>query len=214
MHRVGLEVAECIRTRMEVVRTHIADTVREKGHDRTARITSLGSGPAREVEGYLGSHSAGGNRAEFTLIDQEEVALLYAHEATYPAVLASDGRLKVQGLNISFTDILRGSEALQGLPPQDLVYSVGLLDYLAHHRAKALVKQLYDLLTPGGLLIIGNMNECPLSNYWPMEFISDWTLHYRTDAQMLDWAQGLHGAQAWTETERTGRVRMLFVRKG
>jgi extracellular factor (EF) 3-hydroxypalmitic acid methyl ester biosynthesis protein len=214
MHRVGLEVAECIRTRMEVVRTHIADVVHERGQDRPARITSLGSGPAREVEAYLSSHSTGGHRVEFSLIDQEEVALHYAHEKTYPHVLGSDGRIKVQGLNLSFTDILRGADTLSGLPPQDLVYSVGLLDYLTHHRAKALVKQLYDLLLPGGLLIIGNMNDCPLSNYWPMEYISDWTLHYRNDADMLDWAQGLANAKAWTETERTGRVRMLFVRKG
>ena len=149
MHRVGLEVAECIGTRMEVVRSHIADVVRERGHDRPARITSLGSGPAREVEAYLGSHAASGNRAEFSLIDQEEDALLYAHEKTYPYVLNSDGRIKVQGLNISFTDILRGAEGLSGLPPQDLVYSVGLLDYLTDHRAKALVKRLYDLLDAG-----------------------------------------------------------------
>jgi extracellular factor (EF) 3-hydroxypalmitic acid methyl ester biosynthesis protein len=214
MHRVGLEVAECIRTRMEVVRTHIADVVRERGADRPARITSLGSGPAREVEAYLSSHASSGHRAEFSLIDQEEVALHYAHEKTYPFVLNSDGRIKVQGLNLSFTDILRGSDTLSGLPPQDLVYSVGLLDYLTHNRAKALVKQLYDLLLPGGLLIIGNMNDCPLSNYWPMEYITDWTLYYRNDAEMCDWAQGLANATAWTETERTGRVRMLFVRKG
>ncbi|HJW42576.1 MAG TPA: PilZ domain-containing protein [Rhizomicrobium sp.] len=214
MHRVGLEVAECIRTRMEVVRTHIADVVRERGHDRAARITSLGSGPAREIAAFLSSHGASANRAEFSLIDQEEVALLYAHEATYPFVLNSDGRMKVQGLNLSFTDIIRGTDGLSGLPPQDLVYSVGLLDYLTHNRSKALVKQLYDLLTPGGLLIIGNMNDCPLSNYWPMEFISDWTLYYRNDTEMLDWAAGLNAASAWTETERTGRVRMLFVRRG
>ncbi|MBV9904991.1 MAG: hypothetical protein JO346_10480 [Alphaproteobacteria bacterium] len=214
MHRVGLEVAECIRTRMEVVRAHIADVVRERGHDRSARITSLGSGPAREVEGYLTSHTAGGHRAEFSLIDQEEVALYYAHEKTYPYVLNSDGRIKVQGYNLSFTDILRGTEGLAGLPPQDLCYSVGLLDYLTDHRCKALVKRLYDLLLPGGLLIIGNMNDCSLSNYWPMEYITDWTLYYRGDAEMVAWAKGLNAAKAWTETERTGRVRMLFVRKG
>jgi len=214
MHRIGLEVAECIRTRMEVVRIHIADVVRLRGHDRPARITSLGSGPAREVEGYLSSHAAGGHRAEFSLIDQEEAALAYANESTYPFVLNSEGRIAVHGLNLSFTDILRGTEGLAGLPPQDLVYSVGLLDYLTDHRAKALVKRLYDLLMPGGLLIIGNMNECPLSNYWPMEFIADWTLQYRDDACMMKWAEGLPAAKAWTETERTGRVRMLFVRKG
>ncbi|HEY0105096.1 MAG TPA: PilZ domain-containing protein, partial [Rhizomicrobium sp.] len=214
MHRVGLEVAECIATRMEVVRSHIADVVRERGHDRPARITSLGSGPAREIEGYLASHAAGGNRVAFSLIDQEQAALLYAHEATYPYVMAGEGRISVEGLNISFTDILRGTEGLAGLPPQDLVYSVGLLDYLTDHRAKALVKRLYDLLMPGGLLIIGNMNECPLSNYWPMEYLADWTLQYRDDACMMAWTDGLNAARAWTEIERTGRVRMLFVRKG
>jgi hypothetical protein len=213
MHRVGLEVAECIGTRMEVVRSHIADVVRERGADRPARIASLGSGPAREVQAYLSSHVSSGNRAEFSLIDQEEAALLYAHETTYPFVVSSDGRIKVQGYNLSFTDVLRGTEGLAGLPPQDLVYSVGLLDYLTDHRAKALVKRLYDLLMPGGLLIIGNMNECPLSNYWPMEYLTDWSLQYRDDACMTAWAEGLNGARAWTEVERTGRVRMLFVRK-
>ena len=63
------------------------------------------------------SHTASGNRAEFSLIDQEEVALHYAHETTYPYVLNSDGRIKVQGYNLSFTDILRGTEGLAGLPP-------------------------------------------------------------------------------------------------
>jgi extracellular factor (EF) 3-hydroxypalmitic acid methyl ester biosynthesis protein len=49
MHRLGLEVAECIKTRMEVVRSHIASVVDDKGNSRAARILSLGSGPAREV---------------------------------------------------------------------------------------------------------------------------------------------------------------------
>lgn len=213
MHRVGLEVAECIRTRMEVVRSHIADVVHARGRERPARITSLGSGPAREVEAFLSSHTGSGHRAEFLLIDQEMQALQYAHETTYPYVLNSDGRIRVQGLNISFTDILRGSQNMIGLQQQDLVYSVGLLDYLTAHRAKALVKRLYDLLSPGGLLIIGNMNECSLSNFWPMEFIADWSLQYRTEADMVEWAEGLGASAAWTETERTGRVRILFVRK-
>jgi hypothetical protein len=66
---------------------------------------------------------------------------------------------------------------------------------------------------PGGLLIIGNMNECSLSNFWPMEFIADWSLQYRSDGDMMAWVDGLNSGAAWTETERTGRVRMLFVRK-
>jgi cyclopropane fatty-acyl-phospholipid synthase-like methyltransferase len=99
------------------------------------------------------------------------------------------------------------------LPPQDLIYSVGLLDYVSMHRAKALTQKMYELLAPGGRLVIGNMNVCAMSNYWPMEYIVDWSLHYRDEAEMLAWVEGLDFERAWTETERTGRVRLLFVQK-
>ena len=96
---------------------------------------------------------------------------------------------------------------------QDMIYSVGLLDYLSDRRSRLLVQKLYDALLPGGLLIIGNMNETPLSNLWPMEFLADWTLQYRGDAEMRGWAEKLGAAEYWTETERTERVRNLFIRK-
>jgi hypothetical protein len=47
-----------------------------------------------------------------------------------------------------------------------------------------------------------------------MEFITDWHLYYRTEQDMLAWTEGLGNPQAWTETDPTGRVRLLFVRKG
>ena len=51
------------------------------------------------------------------------------------------------------------------------------------------------------------------SNLWPMEFIADWTLQYRGDQEMRGWSEGLNAAECWTETEKTGRVRLLFLRK-
>ncbi|HVV28457.1 MAG TPA: PilZ domain-containing protein [Rhizomicrobium sp.] len=213
VHRLGLHVAECIDTRMQVVRAQIADVVRSHGQDRPARILSLGSGPAREVETFLSGPSARAGRAEFTLVDQETQALAFAYDRAYPHLLKLGGLSRLQCMNISFTDVLRANGGLQDVAPQDLIYSVGLLDYLSDRRCRTLVQRLYDALAPGGLLIIGNMNETPLSNLWPMEFVADWTLIYRNDAEMRGWAEGLGAAEYWTETERTGRVRLLFVRK-
>ena len=213
MHRIGLEVAECIKTRMEVVKSTINRVVKEKGVDRPARILSLGCGPAREAELFLSSPYAASGRADFTLIDQESQALQYAYEHAYPHTLKTEGRMRVNCVNISFTDILRGTGAMESLPPQDLVYSVGLLDYLVDRRAAGLTQRLFSLLAPGGLLIIGNMNETPLSNMWPMEFIADWTLHYRGEPEMLNWVAPVKPARAWTETEPTDRVRLLFATK-
>ncbi len=213
MHRLGLDVAECIRTRMEVIMSRIGEVARGRSYPGPTRITSLGSGPAREVEGFLKTRNALDCHAVFTLIDQEAEALRYATDATHPHTLRSNGHISVQGLNISFTDILRSTSALAHLPPQHLIYSVGLLDYLSAHRCKALVKRLYECLAPGGVLIVGNMNECAMSNYWPMEFVVDWSLHYRSEADMLAWTEGLGCRRAWTETERTDRVRLLFAEK-
>jgi len=213
LHRLGLEVAECIKTRMEVVRANIGKIVQEKGNARAARILSLGSGPAREVELFLGAGALKNKRAEFTLIDQYHAALSYAIEKTYPHVLNAKGQARVQCLNMSFTDILRGTGGLSTLPPQDMIYSVGLIDYLADRRAQALTRRLYESLAPEGLLIIGNMNDTPLSNVWPMEFIADWNLYYRSDAEMTAWTAGLQPASVWTELESTERVRLLFVRR-
>ncbi len=56
--------------------------------------------------------------------------LSYAYDRAYPHVVKLGGLAKVQCLNISFTDILRANGGLQNIPPQDMIYSVGLLDYL------------------------------------------------------------------------------------
>ena len=150
---------------------------------------------------------------EFTLVDQEQAALAYAYEKAYPRTLTEKPGAKVRALNVSFTEVLRGGQWLDDIGPQDLIYSVGLIDYLIDRRARALASRLFERLAPGGLLIIGNMNEIELSNLWPMEFLTDWHLFYRTDREMLGWTEGMKGQRAWTETESTDRVRLLHVRK-
>jgi extracellular factor (EF) 3-hydroxypalmitic acid methyl ester biosynthesis protein len=213
LHRIGLEVAECIKTRMEVVRSEIGNLISSRNDERVVRILSLGCGSAREVETWLARHRAGPYRAEFTLIDQEQQALDYAYRAAYPYVVRDQGRCRLNCLHMSFTDVLRGTSGLNALPSQDFIYSVGLIDYLTDRRAASLVRRLYELLAPGGLLIIGNMNETPLNNLWPMEFITDWSLHYRGEAQMMAWVKGLDPEGAWTQMESTERVRLLYIRK-
>ncbi len=212
MHRLGLECAECVVTRMHVVEKKIAETVAVR-RARPARILSLGCGPAREVELYLGTRPELSGAVDFLLVDQEKKALLQANEQIYPHLVRWGGRAHMQCLHMSFTEILRSGSDLDKVAPQDLIYSVGLLDYLNDRRAASLARRLYNSLAPGGLLIIGNMNDTAMNTLWPMELASDWSLHYRDEGKMLSWAQGLGANMAWTEVESTGQVRLLFIRK-
>src|SRR5262249_23055488 len=186
---------------------------RARGNDNPTRIMTLGCGSAREVQLYLEDQSAPDTPVEFTLVDQEQNALAYAYERLYPRTVSDKPSAKVRALNVSFTEALRGRHWLDEMGPQDLTYTVGLVDYLIDRRARALAGRLFERLAPGGLLIIGNMNELELSNLWPMEFLTDWHLYYRTEAEMLAWTETMQGKRAWTETEPTDRVRLLYVRK-
>ena len=212
VHRLGLDVAECIATRMVMVQQTIAEIVGRGSSGSPARITSLGSGPAQEVQNYLGLQSLPG-AVEFTLIDQEKEALALAYDKVYRLTVPHSGRAKVSCLQVSFMEMLKEEGAFDLLAPQDLIYSVGLIDYLAPQRARQLVASLYRRLDSGGTMVIGNMKDTPEGNFWPMEVICDWSLHYRNEAQMLAMADSLDVAHAEVRTEPTGRVNMLYLRK-
>jgi len=172
-----------------------------------------GCGPAREVELYLKDREASSRPAEFTLIDQDARALKRAYERCYPLTLGDEGAA-VRCLNLSFMELIRASHRHPTpLQEQDLIYSVGLVDYLSPKLAKSLVGALFARLRPGGLLVIGNMNDTPIGNLWPMEFLADWRLYYRDDAAMRDLASDLDTQQVWTKTDPTGRVYMIYVWK-
>jgi hypothetical protein len=211
MHRIGLEVAECIATRMVMMRQAIADAVLAPGAG-PARIASLGCGPAREVADYLRLRELP-RPAQFTLIDQDHDALATAYEQTLPETMRLRGSATVKCLQTSFMQLLKPGSVLAQQPRQDLIYTVGLIDYLSERRAKSLVGSLYERLAPGGTLIVGNMMETPTGNLWPMEFVCDWSIVYRNERQMADLAAGLPDASVSTRLDPTGRVCLATVRK-
>lgn len=78
----------------------------------------------------------------------------------------------------------------------DLIYSAGLYDYIKTNTLDdskgtvALTKNLFNLLKPGGSLIIGNFNHNnPRDLQFVMEFIYDWELIYRNKYDMFDFAR-------------------------
>lgn len=213
LHRIGLETCECVATRMAMIQRTIARTVAEPGReDRPARIASIGSGPAQEIVNYLAIKSLP-RPVSFTLVDQERQALDQAYRHIIPQTLVHGGRAAVKCLNMSFIDLSRRTSRIREIEEQDFIYSVGLVDYLGPRRARELVEVLFDRLAPGGVLAIGNMRDAAESCLWPMEFLCDWTVHFRSAAQMMALCEGLPTASAKLEVDATGAVYVLFLRK-
>jgi hypothetical protein len=167
---------------------------------------------AAEVVDYLRLRELPGP-AQFTLIDQDQAAVSQAYEQALPEVMRLRGQASVSCLHASFAHLMKAGDLFGKLPPQDLIYSVGLIDYLSPRRAKALVADLCAHLAPGGTLIIGNMMETAQSNLWPMEFLCDWSIRYRGESDMMALAADLPGAMFSTGLDPTGRVCLVTIKK-
>lgn len=80
-----------------------------------------------------------------------------------------------------------------------MIYSAGLYDYIHtfplddSKGTVALTKNLFDLLKPGGSLIIGNFNHNnPKDLKFVMEYVYDWQLIYRNKFDMFDFARTIN----------------------
>ena len=72
----------------------------------------------------------------------------------------------------------------------DLVYAAGLYDYLSDRFARRLLAEMFDLLAPGGRVIVANFApHLPDAGY--MEACMDWWLVHRTHAQMYSLADAI-----------------------
>lgn len=214
-HRLGTSTGEFISTRMTLVKqkiAQIASEAAEQGRDNI-KIASLGCGPAQEVANFLKGHVLPVTTS-FTLIDQDQDALSYAYRNSYPEVIRLDGNAAVNCLHATFLEFLAAGNLFSRLEAQDMIYAVGLVDYLTDRRAQRLVKDLYKNLKPGGTLLIGSMLDSDTSLEWQVEFITDWQLEYRNEAEMLQMAQDLpENAVRDVTIDSTGHCVILEITK-
>jgi extracellular factor (EF) 3-hydroxypalmitic acid methyl ester biosynthesis protein len=212
LHRIGIETGECVGTRLRMTQKFINEKVGETPGSQVMNITNLGCGSAYEVSDFLKINTLP-RPVNFTLIDQDHDALSYAYEHAHPQVVRHGGNARIQCLQASFAQLLKAGSLFNSLPPQDMIYSLGLYDYLSARRARALTHELYNQLAPGGYMVLANVKVGRETCMWPLEFITDWSLVYRTADEMWDMVDGLDCERISLEEDKTKCVYVMTVRK-
>ena len=174
------------------------------------RVASIGSGPAREFE-HIVKRAPADRSWRITFIDQESKALEYALSSN--AAFANDRRFSARALNSSFTQMLNPSQSIVSLPQQDVIYSLGLVDYLSLPLAMRFARRMLDFVRPGGRLVIANVNNLSTGITWQAEHVSDWTLYFRSREEMLAIAQGAPEAEIEIVEDAIRSVYFLILRK-
>jgi extracellular factor (EF) 3-hydroxypalmitic acid methyl ester biosynthesis protein len=144
-------------------------------------IFCVACGPAWEAVNFVADHPLA-DRARLELLDFNEETLRLTETKITGVIQKNHRQTRVKMVRNSVQNLLRnkGKRANEF----DLIYCSGLYDYLSDAVCLALNNQLYEMLAPGGLLVVGNFaTGTPGRNL--MEHLMDWFLIYRDQRELL-----------------------------
>ncbi len=192
----ALHMAACASTPAQGVRAR-KNSVKERVHaalaqppvGRPLRIASIASGPAQETYELLLELAPDGPPVEIVLFDQDRLALSFAQRRTSDIVRRRGLKhVRLVFLHDSIKRLLTDPTMFGTLGPFDLLFSTGLFDYLKPRTASILCGHFFANLTDGGAAYVGNMMPWNPAR-WVFEHHLEWTLLYRSHAEMLAFAQ-------------------------
>jgi extracellular factor (EF) 3-hydroxypalmitic acid methyl ester biosynthesis protein len=143
----------------------------------TTHITSLACGPAREVFDAF-SQLDDPTSLHANLLDIDLQALAFVSDKATSEGLGR--RMSFVSENLIRLALGRSTSDIRD---QDLVYSIGLIDYLGDDLVVRLMDLVHGMLRPGGRIILGNIHPRN-STRGLMDHVLDWKLVHRTEQEM------------------------------
>ncbi len=178
LDRIALDspAAVAVKNRRGLLAKEIYKTVQHAPSDIT-HITTFACGPAQELfDVYENIQKPENLKAD--LIDIDLKALAFVSDKIENQTFVKNVKLHHENLIY----LALGRKAIN-LAPQDLVYSIGLIDYFNDQLVVKLINYAHKILKPGGRIILGNFHTSnPMKAL--MDYILDWRLIHRSEEDM------------------------------
>lgn len=168
--------AKAVRNRRGLLAEEIERACGESTGD-AVRVTSLACGPAEEIFDVLAT-STHASRLVATLLDIDLQALAFVTDKATKKKLSR----QIKPVNGNLVYLATGRQQLN-VPPQDLVYSLGLIDYFNDTFVIKLLDYVHGLLRSGGRVILGNFHPSNPTKAL-MDHVLDWKLIHRSEEDM------------------------------
>lgn len=215
MHKHGVETraAEAVRSRRRLVPKALGEVAARFRPLRPNDFSflSLACGPASELHDIV-RDAGDAERFQITLLDQDPFALDLARETVRRVEAERGAHLSVRYLEDSVRTMIRSRDLGRTLGRHHFVYSMGLFDYLSTPVARAVLAKTWDVVLPGGTLLVGNFHARTPTRVH-MAYWGDWTLCYRTEETFLALAEGLDAATRRIDFDETGCQMFLRLEK-
>jgi len=169
--------ARAVQNRRGLLVQEIMKVVESKSPDTQTKILTVACGPAAEVFDVF-ERLDNPDRLHATLVDIDLQALAFVDDKIERMSLKR--HMKPLSGNLVYLSL--GREKLD-IKAQDLIYSIGLIDYFNDKFVNNLLNYLYGLLKPGGKVILGNFHPKNTSKAM-MDHVIEWELIHRTEEDM------------------------------
>jgi len=171
-------LARGVRIRLQQAVSWLRQEIEARAaHQETISILSLASGGARDIIQAV-ADAPWRERVDYLGIDIDPDAVQYAREQARTAGL--NGRIRFEVGNA-----LRPPRAWEAR--FDIVYSLGLLDYLRDRTAVRFINRVYDMLRPDGAFLFGMVTSNPNQRFF--EDYLNWRMIYRSPDHILSLAK-------------------------
>lgn len=212
-YAVGTMTGDSVRYRRTLIPNMLREVQKSVGglQGERTRVLSAACGPAWEIRDILKSNQDI-EKYEFCLLDQDQLALDEASQLISDLEDEWDARIEVAYVNRSIRWMFGKRTFAQDLGKFHFIYSMGLFDYFVPRVAQAVLKKLYELLIPGGEIVIGNFHVSNQDRYF-LEYWGDWHLIYRTEVEMKSLFDGDPSATASVIRDNTGIQMFLHIKK-
>jgi extracellular factor (EF) 3-hydroxypalmitic acid methyl ester biosynthesis protein len=152
---------------------------------RVAQVTSLGCGPAQEVQQFIRENDLA-DRVHFRLVDFNLETVNYATGLLHALTQRHRRQTQIEVVRKSVHQILKEASRsnTQSEASFDLVYCAGLFDYLTDQTCRRLTNILFESVRPGGMFISTNVDESNPRRL-TMDYLMDWHLIYRNAQQLV-----------------------------
>ena len=110
---------------------------------------------------------------------------------------------------------VRSTEYFNKNGKQDLIYSIGLADYLPDRVLKNMIMNSFHGLNPKGKFIIAHKDKSIEFSHLPPEWFCDWEFYERDEGDLLALINSikLEGAGIKVERENTQNVFFITISK-
>lgn len=208
----GLPPAQAHQARTSYLLTKIDNYIKKETDNqrKTIRLLSIGCGPAKEIQELIKINR--GDNLEVTLLDFDSEALYYCQERILELKVLTNSNIKVNFINKTVRQLIKESIKNSSILKQDIIYCMGLFDYLTAPVCQKLTSILYESLTDDGNLIISNIDAINEFQY-PMEYGCEWYLFHRTKEELRDFASRIQAQTILTESDKTGLNNFLFIQR-